>query len=237
MSTDLPRGLSLTTRMRARSLSLRCRNHVIAALVLVMIGVGLLLLVADFQHQGEEIGESLDPDQDFRGAAHALEIEPVAEWRMVKGDGFFLYLPQRLEPLSEAEFEHIIGASVVDSSSARTVLMALDSHRTRFGTNVTVTAISVADTITPGEYVVSVASEIQIEGYSIKDQSVYQLEGRSVGRLIYETTTAQGHRASGVQFAYTEGRTVWVVTGTALSAELHDWLPIFETIARRFEFN
>jgi hypothetical protein len=237
MSTDSPYGLSLATRVRARSLSLGCRNHVAAALVSVMIGLGLLLLIADFQHQGEEIGESLDSNQDFGGAARALEVEPAAEWHMVKGDGFSLYLPQRLEPLNGAEFEHIIGASTVDPNSARTVLMALDSRRTHFGTNVTVTAISVADTITPGEYVASVAGEIQTDGYSIKDQLVYQLEGRSVGRLIYETTTAQGHRASGVQFAYTEGRTIWVVTGTVLSAELHDWLPVFETIAGRFEFN
>jgi hypothetical protein len=236
MSTDSPHTSSSSSPPRVSRLSSGCRNRIIATLVSAAIVVGLLLLVADFQHQGEEIGESRDSNQDFGSATRVLEVEPAAEWRVVQGDGFSIYLPQRLEPLSAAEFERITGASMIDLSGAKTMVMALDAHRARFGTNVTLTAIPVADNMTPGEYVSSVASEIKTDGYSIKDQSVYELEGRSVGRLIYETTTAQGHRASGVQFAYAEGRTIWVVTCTALSAELHDWLPVFETIASRFEF-
>jgi hypothetical protein len=236
MSMNMPRNPSPVSPMPAPDSASRSRNLGIAVMVsLVIVCVGLYAL-ARLKQNDSEVGRSDYPVADFISAAQALEVEPVAEWSRVEGDGFSIYLPERLNPLDEVEFRQMVSASIVGSQGATMLMMAVDADLTQFGTNVMVSAIPISGDMSPGTYVSGVADEMKAQGYSIKDKSVYELEGRSVGRLIYEATTAQGHRASGVQFAYPEGQTIWVVTGTALSAELHDWLPVFEAIAGRLEF-
>jgi hypothetical protein len=236
MSMDLPRNPPPVSPVPAPDSPSRSRNLGIAVVVsLVIVCVGLSAL-AQLRKQNAEVGRSDYPVADFSSAAQALEVEPVAEWSRVEGDGFLIYLPERLNPLGEAAVKQMVSGSNVDLASAKVLLIAVDADASRSGTNLTVSTIPSSGDMSPSKYVSGVANEMKAQGYSIKDKSVYELEGRRVGRLIYETTSAWGYRSSGVQFMCTQDQTIWVITGTVMSAELHDWLPVLETIAGRFEF-
>ena len=113
--------------------------------------------------------------------------------------------------------------------------MARDTASLLFGTNIILMSMAASSGVTPGKYVWNTAALMKKEGYQIKDKSAYQLDGRAVGRLIYETTTPGGQHATGMQFVYVEDGTLWVIVGTVSNSDLDNWLPVIQEIARRFE--
>jgi hypothetical protein len=212
------------------------KRMIVVVVLAVMALAALAILVAFLRSNDNGIGESDYRIEDFERSAQTWDIEPIAEWRAVEGDGFTLYLPQRMEPLSDAEFEQRYGSGSLGANGARVVMLVMDEASDTFGINVTINIIPLTEDMTPAEYVAGVAKEMNSNGYSIEDRSVYQLGNRQVGRLIYKPTSPLGLRMTGAQFAYVESRTIWVVTGTVMSDWFATWLPVFQEIARQFEF-
>lgn len=207
----------------------RIRNLVIAVVVSVVIVCMGLVVIAEFANR-DRIGKSDYPVKNFADAIIELGIGPVPQWNRLNGNSFTIYLPGRFEPLSGS-----MHPTPPDLSGGQVLLIAADTDSILFGTNIMVMVLPAARGMTAGDYVRGTADEMKRGGYQIKDKSAYDLSGRSVGRLIYETTTFSAQLASGVQFATIEDGTLWVIVGTVPSRDLNNWLPVIEEIMRKFE--
>jgi hypothetical protein len=206
----------------------RSRNLLMAVVVSVVIVCIGLFVVAQLANR-DKIGKSDYPVKSFAVARTKLGIEPVPQWQSFDGSDFTVYLPKRFEPLSDS-----VQPSPPDLSGGQVLLIAADTANTTFGTNIMLMAMPASSDMTPGKYAWGTADEMKKGGYQIKDKSAYDLSGRSVGRLIYETTTLSGQLAAGVQFAIIENDTLWVIIGTVPSRDLSNWLPVLQEIMLRF---
>jgi hypothetical protein len=207
----------------------RSRNLVMAVVISLMIVCGGLTVIAQFINR-DRIGKSNYPVKNFSSAMMLLGIEPPPQWEFFEGRDFTIYLPGRFELLSTAE-----QPPTPDLHGGQVRMMARDTASFLFGTNIIVMSMAASADVTPGDYVWSTADLMKKGGYQIKDKSAYELDGRSIGRLIYETATPYGQRAAGIQFAYVEDGTLWVIVGTVAGSDLDNWLPVLQEIARRFE--
>ena len=153
----------------------------------------------------------------------------MSQWNRLAGDGFTIYLPGRFEPLGDAG-----QPTAPDLHGGQVRLIVVDTDNALVATNIMVMALPASPGMTPGKYVLGTADELKRSGYQVEDKSVYELSGRSVGRLIYENTSLFGQRVSGVEFAYVNGETLWVIMGAVPSRDLENWLPVLEVITGRF---
>jgi hypothetical protein len=229
MSFDIPTSPPPYVPPARRSPDNRSRNVAFAVVVSLVIVCGGLTVIAQLANY-DRIGPSDYPVRNFSTAMMLLGIEPPPQWQPFEAHDFTIYLPGRFEPLSAAE-----QPPATDLHGGQVRLMARDTASLLFGTNIIVMSMAASSGVTPGKYVWNTAALMKKDGYRIKDKSAYQLDGRSVGRLIYETTTPYGQRAAGMQFAYVEDGTLWVIAGTVSSSDLDNWLPVLQEIARRFE--
>lgn len=229
MSFDIPKSPSPYLPPARPSPDHRSRNVALAVVVSLVIVCGGLMVIAQFANY-DKIGPSDYPVRDFSTAMMLLGIEPPRQWQPFETHDFTIYLPGRFEPLSTAE-----QPPAPDLHGGQVRLMARDTASLLFGTNIILMSMAASSGVTPGKYVWNTAALMKKEGYQIKDKSAYQLDGRAVGRLIYETTTPGGQHATGMQFVYVEDGTLWVIVGTVSNSDLDNWLPVIQEIARRFE--
>ncbi|MBI5960408.1 MAG: hypothetical protein HY866_16830 [Chloroflexi bacterium] len=224
----------------------KAKIYLITAVVSVVI-IGLILYVAS-QTLSEDKHDTPTPQPEpsssynikpFVIAANTLGIDAINTWNKVEQGDFTAVLPPRLKALSEDELAARIRDQNVQIPDASILLMALDEKTDFNEVNVTITRILSTSSMTPEVYAEGVAAEFNENKYTIEDIFAYQLGSRRVGRVIYSKTfsTPVIGPFSGVHFAYVQDNVIWVITGTALSADFDDWLPIFEVIAREFEIN
>ena len=222
----------------------KTQNYILAAIVsLIIVCVGLAFVANQINNNEtpedtDQLEKSDYPVKPFASAAETLEIETINQWTVYPGEGFTITLPERLEIMSDDEFQAMMeAANYAQPDDSQFYLMALDADATLNGVNITLNSIKTTGGMTPDNYVTGTANEFEAAQYTVDDVSAYELGGNRVGRLIYSRPSTQAGSLTGVQFAFIQNRTIWVVTGTGVSAEFEDWLPIFEAIAREFEIN
>lgn len=177
------------------------------------------------------------PIGSFTEAAQALGIEPVDEWQTFAHGNVNIRLPHSMYQLTEAELDALAQQGAMDSDDLDGLFAAMDDSSITTGLNILIQSIPTTSDMFPALYVVGVGAEVRANGLTIKDMAAYAVNGREIGRLIYERRGTDTS-FSVVQYAYVPyKKTVLLITISCTSDSFDMWLPVFEAIAHNVTVN